>query len=177
MWMNTSVDPDTGRLGIANNLSRAGDHIELLAHFDLLAVVAVCGADLSKTSNFALRPLRISIRSATAAELSSWSTPSVHELVDKEKFGYPGVKPAGSGHQLSKDPAYQPQWPVYPILTQAVEVRLNQDEHAALRGLAAWGGYGPTPGDVLRYLFFGWCVDQFMETNALARRKRRIDLR
>ena len=93
MWMNTSVDPDTGRLGIANNLSRAGDYIELLAHFDLLAVVAVCGADLSKTSNFALRPLRISIRSATAAELSSWSTPSVRELVDKEKFGYPGASP------------------------------------------------------------------------------------
>jgi uncharacterized protein len=176
MWMNTSIDPDTGRLGIANNLSRAGDYIELLAHFDLLAVVAVCGADLSKTSNFALRPLRISIRSATATELSSWSTPSVRELVDKGKFGYPGVKPARPEHQLSKDPAYQPQWPVYPILTQPVEVQLNHDEHAALRELAEWDAYGPTPGDVLRYLFFGWCVEHFMETDPLARRKRRVDL-
>ena len=176
MWMNTSLDPETGRLDIGNNLSRAGDYIELLSHFDLLAVVAVCGADLSKTSNFALRPLRISVRSATSAELNSWSTPSVRDLVDKEKSGYPGLKPAGPEHHLRKDPAYQPQWPVYPILTQGVEVRLNDGEHAALRELAERGGIGPTPGDVLRYLFFGWCVEQFMQTDPLARRNRRVDL-
>lgn len=176
MWMNTSVDPKTGRLDIGNNLSRAGDYIEFLAHFDVLAVVAVCGADLSNTSNFALRPLRISIRSATEAELGTWSTPRVRELVDKERFGYPGVKPAGSEHRLSKDPAYQPQWPVYPILTHEVKVHLNGEEHAALRELAKSGSFGPTPGDVLRYLFFSWCVEQFMQTDPLARRSHRVNL-
>jgi uncharacterized protein len=176
MWMNTSVDPETGRLGISNNLSQAGDYIELLAHFDVLAAVAVCGADLSKTSNFALRPLRISTRHATGAELGSWSTPSVRELVGKEKSGYPGVKPAGLEHRLRKDPAYQPQWPVYPILTQEVEVRLDEGEHAVLRELAEWGGFGPAPGDVLRYLFFGWCVEHFMQTDPLARRNRLVNL-
>jgi hypothetical protein len=175
MWMNTRVDPDTGRLGIANNLSQAGDYIELLAHFDLLAVVAVCGADLSRTSNFALRPLRISIRSATAAELGAWFTPSVRELVDKERSGYPGLAPAGPGHQLSQDPAYQPDWPVYPVLTQPVEVRVDDGEHAALRGLAASGGFGPTPSEVLRYLFFDWCAQLFMQTDPLARRKHLVD--
>lgn len=167
MWMNTTVDSKTGRLGIESNLSKAGDYIEMLAHFDILAAVSVCGADLSKTSNFALHPLRIFVREATAEELEKWSPPAARRFVNQKTPADFRIQDIRSERKLIKDPRYIPHWRVYPIVTQEVAVGLSDGECALLRRLAEQGSFGSTIGDVLRYQFFSWCVEHFMLTDPL----------
>src|SRR6202035_293933 len=57
-WMHTGVN-DEGKLYIKRLMARKGDHVELIAHIDTLAVPNVCGADVFATSNFELKPLKL----------------------------------------------------------------------------------------------------------------------
>ena len=50
--------------------TKPGDHVDLLALMDVLAVPNVCGADVMKTSNFALKPLKLTVFAATEADLA-----------------------------------------------------------------------------------------------------------
>lgn len=167
MWMNTTVDPRTGRLGIEANLAKAGDYIEMLAHFDILAAISVCGADLSRTSNFALHPLLVSIREATGEELQRWPTEETRRFKNQRTPADFRVRDIRSERTLSRDPTYVPRWPVYPVVTQEVVVELADSEYAMAQQLAERESFGPAAGDVLRYLFFSWCVEHFMHSDAL----------
>src|SRR6185369_3891434 len=48
-----------------------GDHVELLALVDVLAVPNVCGNDIMGTSNFSLNPVSVSIHQATDDEIAA----------------------------------------------------------------------------------------------------------
>lgn len=49
---------------ITRQNSKPGDHVELLALIDVLALPNVCGADIMKASNFSIKPVRLSIDTA-----------------------------------------------------------------------------------------------------------------
>jgi uncharacterized protein YcgI (DUF1989 family) len=67
LFMCTGVDAD-GHAFMTRQTTKGGDYVDLLALMDVLAVPNVCGADVMKTSNFALKPLKLTVSAATAAE-------------------------------------------------------------------------------------------------------------
>ena len=76
LFMNTEVTLD-GRASITRQISKAGDHIDLLALVDVLAVPNICGADVMRTSNFGLKPIRLTVFQATKADLAAVPRTSV----------------------------------------------------------------------------------------------------
>jgi len=56
--MCTGVDQD-GHAYMTRQTTKPGDHVDLLALMDVLAVPNVCGADVMRTSNFSLKPLKL----------------------------------------------------------------------------------------------------------------------
>jgi hypothetical protein len=170
-WMNTRVEPETGRLWVERNTAKKGDYVELIAHFDILAVVSVCGADLFNTSNFALKPLRLSLRDASPEEQVKWLLGKTKRFTNQKTVADFKVKEIRAERELSRDPAYLPEWPVYPITTQAVEIELDDDEYAQVEELRAQGRFGSSDGEVVRYGFFGWCLDHEMQPDPFASRR------
>ncbi|HEX4330399.1 MAG TPA: urea carboxylase-associated family protein [Burkholderiales bacterium] len=67
MFMCTEVRD--GRPQIKRQHSGPGDHVELLALIDVLAVPNVCGNDVGRTSNFSLKPIRLMVAEASANDL------------------------------------------------------------------------------------------------------------
>ena len=65
--MHTGIAPE-GRPYIAKNMAKVGDYVELLALIDVLAIPNVCGADVMMTSNFELKPLKLSVFDATNSD-------------------------------------------------------------------------------------------------------------
>ena len=57
LFMCTGVDADGHAVHRRARSPKPGDHVDLLALMDVLAVPNVCGADVMRTSNFALKPL------------------------------------------------------------------------------------------------------------------------
>jgi uncharacterized protein YcgI (DUF1989 family) len=57
-----------GRVTITRRDTKPGDHVDLMALVDVLAIPNVCGADVMRTSNFALKPVRLTLFEATEAE-------------------------------------------------------------------------------------------------------------
>ena len=67
--MCTEVTLD-GRATITRQDTKPGDHVDLLALVDVLAVPNVCGDDVMRTSNFALKPIKLIVFEATDADLA-----------------------------------------------------------------------------------------------------------
>ena len=67
-FMCTEVARD-GTASITRQDSKPGDYVELLAMMDVLAIPNVCGADVMRTSNFALKPIKVTIFDASEADL------------------------------------------------------------------------------------------------------------
>ncbi len=55
LFMCTEVAID-GHAAMTRQNTKPGDHVDLLALMDVLAVPNVCGADVMRTSNFSLKP-------------------------------------------------------------------------------------------------------------------------
>jgi uncharacterized protein YcgI (DUF1989 family) len=163
LWMNTKIDAETGRLSVDRNTSQAGDYVELVAHFDCLVVVSVCGADVFNTSNFSLKPLRLAVRAATAGERAEWLLPEGRRFANQRVVDDFKIKEIRTERELSRDPAYVADWPAFPITTTSVEVELTDEEYRQLETLASHGGFGATEGEVLRHAFFTWCLDHWMQ--------------
>jgi uncharacterized protein YcgI (DUF1989 family) len=163
LWMNTKIDADTGRLSVERNTSQAGDYVELVAHFDCLVVLSVCGADVFNTSNFSLKPLRLAVRGATAGERDEWLLPEARRFANQRVVDDFKIKEIRTERELSRDPTYVADWPGFPISTTSVEVELTDGEYRQLEALRSHGGFGATDGEVLRHAFFTWCIDHWMQ--------------
>jgi uncharacterized protein YcgI (DUF1989 family) len=156
-WMNTGAGED-GRLFVKRNTAKATDRVELIAHMDVLAVVAVCSADLFNTSNFELKPLRLEVRESTQAERECWLLPE-RQLRNQRSVADFRVNEIKATRELRRDPGYRPVWPVHPIETEEVEVELSDEEAVLLDELRATGECGESDGEVLRHAFFSWCFE------------------
>ena len=66
MFTNVGLD---GRATMHRQDTKPGDHVDLLALMDVLAVPNVCGSDVMRTSNFSLKPIKLTVFAATEADL------------------------------------------------------------------------------------------------------------
>ena len=161
-WMHTGVD-DGGHPYIKRMLAKPGDHVELIAHFDVLAVPNVCGADIFSTSNFELKPLLVQVLDSSPAERERWLQPQERQYRNQRTPADFRLSTIRVQRELERDTAYEPAWPVYPIDKRPVEVRLSDDEHALAERLRATGAFGDSDGEVVRHAFFSWWIEHYMQ--------------
>lgn len=158
-FMHTGVSPD-GHPFIAKNTARAGDYVELLALIDVLAVPNVCGADVMMTSDFELKPLKLTVFEASDADwVKVDEPPRLKNQRNPEMFRIKNIK---ADRELYKDASYKPDFTNVPIEISEIEIDLNDEEMGWLSRLAATGKYGETDAEVLRHLFHTWWIGEFM---------------
>jgi len=159
LFMRTGVRP-SGELYIERQDSGPGDHVDLLALIDLLAVPNVCGADIMRTSNFSIKPVRLSIFPATDAEMAAvpaqGSWPSQRTPAD---FRNSRIKVE---RELRRDPAYRPSFTNVPIIYQDEPITLDATEQALLQRHARSALYQDNMGDALRDIVFSWWEERFI---------------
>jgi uncharacterized protein len=172
-FMCTEVGTD-GRATITRQTTRAGDHVDLLALMDLLAVPNVCGADVMRTSNFSLKPIRIITYQATEADLVR--VPKVPVLKSQrtpKDFRNPIIK---ADRALLRDKAYRPEFPNVPLLLEEVPITLSAEEVALLEAVKL-PHYGDDLGAALRDVLFSWWEERFLSANSGAPAISAIDAR
>jgi hypothetical protein len=158
-FMHTGVDPE-GRPFIAKNAAGPGDYVELLALMDVLAVPNVCGADVMMTSDFELKPLKLTVFDGTEADWAMVSEPP--RLLNQRSPHQFKVKNIKADRELYRDVSYRPEFTNVPLVISEIELELSAEELGWVRQLAATGKYGESDAEVLRYVFFTWWIAQFM---------------
>jgi uncharacterized protein YcgI (DUF1989 family) len=159
LFMFTEVQAG-GAVRITRQDTRPGDHVELLALVDTLAVPNVCGADVMRTSNFFLKPVRVQVLQATAEDLAK--VPPVPVLASQRTpadFRNARIK---ADRELRRDPGYEPQFLGTVLQVEEVVVELDAEELALLQAYEHRAHYGDDLGATLRDLFFAWWEDRFV---------------
>ena len=140
--------------------SKPGDHVDLLALFDLLAVPNVCGSDVMKTSNYSIKAVKISIFKATPEDLAK--VPKVPGPWKSQRtprdFKIQKIK---AERELRRDPSYQPEFTNTPILYQELPIELTAAEVALLESVRL-PVYGIDDGAALRDVVFNWWEEHYL---------------
>lgn len=166
LFMCTEVTTE-GKAVITRQDTKPGDHVDLLALVDLLAVPNVCGADIMRTSNFALKPIRLTVRQATDEELAQVPpTPILRSQRTPKDFRNPVIK---ADRELRRDPTYAPAFTNVPITLAPVQVELDEEE-ALLLEKHRLAIYGEDDGAALRDIFFSWWEETYLGVEAGAPR-------
>ncbi|WP_421758927.1 DUF1989 domain-containing protein [Devosia sp.] len=161
-FMNTEIGTD-GKATITRQSSRAGDFVDLLALTDVLAIPNVCGADVMRTSNFSLKPIRVTIFESDADDLSKVPpTPILKSQRTPKDFRQSVIK---ADRELYRDPAYVPAFTNVPIRTEEISITLT-DAEAALFDSVRLPLYGDDDGAALRDLIFTWWEERYLAGNA-----------
>jgi uncharacterized protein len=163
LFMCTGVDKD-GHAYMTRQTSKPGDYVDLLALMDVLAVPNVCGADVMRTSNFSLKPIKLTVFAATAADLAQ--VPEVPKLASQrtpKDFRNPTIK---ADRQLRRDPSYKPEFPNTPITVTELPVPLSAEEMAMLQTVKRRDIYGSDDAAALRDILFSWWEERFLHGHA-----------
>jgi uncharacterized protein YcgI (DUF1989 family) len=158
-WMNTGwEDNGTYIPNVRRNTGRKGDQVVLLALMDVLAVPNVCGSgDVSNTSNFWFRPIRITVRDATG------ETRLVVDDLRQKHTGFRNqrtpdqfkVKHKQEDRACRRDPHYKPEYVNFPLKIHNVEVELTEADLANVNRLVK-RGYGDDVEDAVRSAVMTW---------------------
>jgi uncharacterized protein len=159
LFMHTAIGVD-GEPYIAPQKAKKGDYIELLALIDVLAVPNVCGADVTATSDFALKPLKVVIYRAAEADLAA--VPPVRKLISQRTPADFKIKEIKADRPLRRDPDYRPEFTNVPLQQVSVSVPLDDEELSLLKHLKMTGQYGLSDGEVLRFIVFSWWLETFI---------------
>ena len=158
LFMCTEVTLD-GRATITRQATKAGDHVDLLALVDVLAIPNVCGADVMRTSNFALKSIRLTVFEATEAEIAATpKTPILKSQRTPKDFRNSQIK---ATRALARDPAYVAEFVNVPIVLEEIAVTLTPDEAEMLERVRL-PVYGEDSGAALRDVFFTWWEERFL---------------
>ena len=158
LFMCTEVTLD-GRATITRQGCHAGDYVDLLALVDVLAVPNVCGADVMRTSNFALKPIRLTVFEATDAEIAATpKTPILRSQRTPRDFRNPTIK---ASRALVRDPNYVAEFVNFPLRVEDVAVALTADEYEMLERVRL-PVYGADSGAALRDILFTWWEERFL---------------
>jgi len=158
LWMNTEVD-HIGYYTVWNS-GKAGDHIDMLAVMDVLAVPAICGSgNVWITSNFSYKPIKVEIFEASAqstalAEREWRAGASLKTQRTPKDFKNATIR---TDPELKRDTDYRPDFVNYPIKWKDIEVVFTSEEFQRI-----WryrGTLGDTDEEVVRTLFFHWYLD------------------
>jgi uncharacterized protein len=161
-FMCTEVSLD-GRATITRQQTKPGDHVDLLALMDVLAVPNVCGADVMRTSNFSLKPVKLSVLAATAEELAA--VPAVPKLRSQRAprdFRNPVIK---ADRALTRDSAYVAEFANVPITVSDLPVALSDEEIALLQRVKL-DLYGGDDAAALRDILFSWWEERFLAAHS-----------
>jgi uncharacterized protein YcgI (DUF1989 family) len=143
--------------------SRPGDYVDLLALMDVLAVPNVCGSDVMRTSNFSLKPIKLTVFAATAADLSGVpEVPVLRSQRTPADFRNPHIRVE---RELRRDAAYLPQFANVPLVVEDLAVPLADEELAMLRA-ARQEIYGEDDAAALRDVFFTWWEERFLAASS-----------
>jgi len=148
-----------GRGHIHRQSSKPGDHVDLLALMDLLAVPNVCGADIMRTSNFALKPVKLSVYRASARDLAR--VPTLRHYATQRTPADFKLAQIKADRELKRDPSYRPQFTNVPICLSDWDIRLDDADYALLKQQRQ-GIYGDSDGDALRDVIFSWWETRFI---------------
>ena len=158
LFMCTEVTLD-GRATITRQDTKSGDHVDLLSLVDVLAIPNVCGADVMRTSNFALKPIKLTVFEATEADLAAVPrTPILKSQRTPKDFRQPAIK---ADRALVRDPAYVPAFVNVPIRVEDLPIPLDAEEAALLDALRL-PVYGADEGAALRDILFTWWEERFL---------------
>jgi hypothetical protein len=145
---------------ISRQDTKPGDHVELLALVDTLAVPNVCGADVMRTSNFFLKPVKVQVLQASETDLAKVPpTPVLASQRTPADFRNARIK---ADRELRRDGDYVPHFLNTPLRVEEVVVELDDDELAALQAYEHRALYGDDLGATLRDLFFAWWEERFV---------------
>jgi uncharacterized protein len=154
IFANTQWD-SSGNWRINPNTSKKGDHVDLLAIMDTLAVPVLCGGIAS--NNFSYKPIRIEVFEPTdeSLEISEriWGD-NAHFTRSLSDFRIQEIR---ADRELTPVRGYEARFINYPIVKRTIRVRLSPSEHRALRALRG-RGLGSTDGDTLRAAFIRTAV-------------------
>ncbi|MDE0547422.1 urea carboxylase-associated family protein [Microbacterium sp. C7(2022)] len=156
LFMGTTVNDD-GSCSVVHQQTSADDYVELLALMDVLAVPNTCGNDIFRTSNYALRPLDLTVMDAADDDLAA--VPELRAYPTQRTpadFAQPHIRTERS---LERDPDYVPHFSRTPIVTHEVSVELDAGAQALLDRHARRDLYGDDSDAALRDLVLGWWVD------------------
>lgn len=144
-WMNTGWDDDGNFIpNTRRNTGKKGDTVVLLGLMDVLAVPNVCGSgDVSNTSNYWFRRVKIEVREATDATAAA-----AQELLRQHtgfrnqrkphQFKVSTIKP---DRELKRDAGFRGEFVNTPIKIETFKVELNAEDQRAIatmieRGMA-----------------------------------------
>jgi uncharacterized protein YcgI (DUF1989 family) len=159
LFMCTEVQDGRGQ--IRRQHSKAGDHVEFLALIDVLAVPNVCGADVMRTSNFALKPVKLQVFSASERDLAR--VPPLRTYANQktpEQFKIQQIK---ATRELKRDDSYTPHFTNVPLTLRTWPITLSIEDHARLRDAGLAELYGGNEGDALRDVLFSWWERHFIQ--------------
>ncbi len=137
---------------IVRNGSRAGDFIDLYALVHILAIPNVCGDDYGKTNNFRLKPVRVQVMEALAADHAAASS-AVGEFEGIRPFVEPRDPDASP---LTRDPSYRAAFPFVPLEMREVTVALTPGRFDRLQAIRDRDLYGDDLGAALRDVMMAW---------------------
>lgn len=158
LFMCTEVTLE-GRATIIRQDTKPGDHVDLLALVDVLAVPNVCGADVMRTSNFALKPIKLTVFQSTESDRAAPpKTPILKSQRTPKDFRHAAIK---ADRALVRDPNYVAEFINTPIVVEGVEVTLSAEEAAMLDALRL-PIYGDDEGAALRDILFTWWEQSFL---------------
>ena len=161
-FMCTEVTRD-GSATITRQDSRPGDHVDLLALMDVLAVPNVCGADIMRTSNFSLKPIKLTVFEASAEDRARVpEVPALKSQRTPKDFRNATIRVE---RELKRDPGYAPEFANVPIVVEEVPVALSAEE-AALLDAVKLDLYGDDKAAALRDIVFSWWEERFFSARS-----------
>jgi uncharacterized protein YcgI (DUF1989 family) len=158
LWMSTTVD-ENGRRQYRWNPARKGDRVDLLALFDTLAVVCICGnGDLLGLNNYTFAPVSLEIYEPSAGTSTLADTVEARwgSLASQVRTQDLEERPVLATRQLTRDDTYKARFRPPPAKV-LLELELGPDDERLAAGLQATGVYGTTTAEVIRAAFMRWC--------------------
>jgi uncharacterized protein YcgI (DUF1989 family) len=157
-FMATGVEGD--RAVIKRLDAKVGDYVELLALIDVLAVPNVCGNDVGRTSNFELKPIKLSVLTATADDWGK--VPLLVEYPTNRRnpatFAQPNIR---AERALTRDPAFVAHFTNVPLKSETVSVDLGDDAIATLSSSPLTRYYGADLAALARDMVLSWWEETF----------------
>jgi hypothetical protein len=158
LWMATAID-ENGHRQFKWNPAQAGERIDLLAMFDVLAVAVICGCgDLVGINNYTFTPVKLEVLEASPGTIDlvdeveqRWGRMRSQDTVDDAL-----AMPVHAARELRADPEYQPRFRPVPA-RQRLQVDVTAEDQGLINGLLASGLYGEDAGEAIRAAFMRWC--------------------
>lgn len=157
LFMNTGVRD--GKPFVDRQSSRPGDHVDLLALMDVLAVPNVCGADVMRTSNYSIKPVRLQIFTAAAHELRD--VPALRRMKTQRTPADFKVATIRAERGLARDPSYQPQFFNTPLTFVELDIPFDHGDFELFRRNHRADLYRDD-GASLRDVVFSWWEARFI---------------